>query len=112
MPFIKVETNVRVEDQAACLKKISALAADILGKPESYVMAVLEPEKPLLYGGTDDPAAYVSLGSIGLPESRTPELSAAICGFLNAELAISQNRIYIAFADIQRHLFGWDGRTF
>lgn len=112
MPFIKVETNVRIEDRGACLKKISALAAELLGKPESYVLAVLEPEKALLFGGSDDPAAYVTLNSIGLPEDRAPELSAAVCGFLNAELAIPENRVYIGFGDIPRHLFGWNGKTF
>lgn len=112
MPYIRVETNVTVPDRAACLKKISGLAVDMLGKPEAYVMAVLEPEKPILFGGTDDPAAFVTLGSIGLPEGRTSELSAAVCAFLHAELAIPENRIYIDFNDIQRHLFGWDGHTF
>ncbi|MGE4421015.1 MAG: phenylpyruvate tautomerase MIF-related protein [Pseudodesulfovibrio sp.] len=112
MPFIKVETNVSVPDETGCLKAVSALAADILGKPESYVLAVLEPGKHLLFGGTADPAAFVTLDSIGLPEDRTPELSAAICGFLNRELAIPADRVYIAFGDIKRHLFGWDGRTF
>lgn len=112
MPFIKVETNVAVSDENACLKAISALAADILGKPESYVLAVLEPGKRLLFGGTPEPAAFVTLDSIGLPEARTPELSAAVCGFLNRELAIPSNRVYIAFGNIERNLFGWDGRTF
>jgi hypothetical protein len=112
MPFIKVETNVVVPDETACLKGISALAAEILGKPEAYVLAVLEPGKRLLFGGTGDPAAFVSLDSIGLPETRTPEFSAAICAFLARELSIPANRVYIAFGDIKHHLFGWDGGTF
>jgi hypothetical protein len=112
MPFIKVETNVAVPGEAACLKGLSALAADILGKPESYVLAVLEPEKKLLFGGTADPAAFVSLDSIGLPEDRTAQFSTAICEFLKRELSIPGNRVYIAFGNIQRHLFGWDGGTF
>ncbi|WP_207259868.1 phenylpyruvate tautomerase MIF-related protein [Desulfovibrio sp. Huiquan2017] len=112
MPFIKVETNVRVPDETACLKRLSALAAELLGKPESYVLAELEPGKRLSFGGTADPAAFVTLDSIGLPEDRTPELSAGLCDFLNRELAIPGNRVYIAFGNIERHLFGWDGRTF
>jgi hypothetical protein len=112
MPFIKVETNVPVPDETACLKGVSALAAGMLGKPESYVLAVLEPGKKLLFGGTADPAAFVTLDSIGLPEDRTSEFSAAICGFLERELSVPANRVYIAFGNIQRHLFGWDGGTF
>ena len=112
MPFIKVETNVAVPDEAAILKKLSALAASILGKPESYVLAVLEPNKRLSFGGTADPAAFVTLDSIGLPEKRTAGFSAVIADFLKAELGIPGNRAYIAFSDIKGHLFGWDGGTF
>ncbi|OIQ51992.1 Macrophage migration inhibitory factor (MIF) [Pseudodesulfovibrio hydrargyri] len=112
MPFIKVETNVIAPDEEACLKGLSALAAELLGKPEAYVLAELESGKKLLFGGTGDPAAFVTLDSIGLPEDRTPEFSAAISGYLNRELSIPANRVYIAFGDIKRHLFGWDGGTF
>lgn len=112
MPFIKVETNVRVADEAGCLKGLSALAAELLGKPESYVLAVLEPDKRLSFGGAADPAAFVTLDSIGLPEARTPELSAALCDFLDRELAIPAARVYIAFGNIERHLFGWNRQTF
>jgi len=112
MPFVKVEANIPVPDEAGCLKRLSALVADLLGKPESYVLAVLEPDKQLLFGGSHAPAAFVTLRSIGLPEDRTPALSAALCAFLDKELSIPGNRIYIDFGDIRRHLFGWDGKTF
>lgn len=112
MPFIKVETNISVTDPAAYTKALSTLAADMLGKPESYVMAILEPEKNLLFGGTDEPAAYVTLDSIGLPEARTADFSASICAFLEDALKVPANRIYIAFGDIQRNLFGWNSKTF
>ena len=112
MPFIKVETNLRVRHQDAVTKQLSELAARLLAKPEIYALAVLEPEKALLFGGTDDPAAYVTLDSINLPEDRIPTLSKEICAFLEAELAIPPDRVYIAFHDITPHHFGWDGHTF
>lgn len=114
MPLIRVETNVdvdarRVKETASAL---SRLAADLLGKPESYVMAVFEPGKALCFGGSHDPAAFVQLHSIGLPEDRTPDFSRELCTFLQSALDVPSERIYIDFADIERHLFGWDGRTF
>ncbi|MCJ2164959.1 phenylpyruvate tautomerase MIF-related protein [Pseudodesulfovibrio sp. S3] len=112
MPFIKVETNVRVRDVAGSTKRLSELAAELLDKPEIYVLAVLEPEKSLIFGGTPDPAAYVTLDSIRLPEDRIPKFSAAVCAFLEKEYSIPGNRVYIAFSDIMPHRFGWDGRTF
>lgn len=114
MPFIKVETNIAVDQAKSrdAAKALSSLAADMLGKPESYVMALFEGDKALTFGGSDDPAAYVTLDSIGLPDERTPEFSSSICSFLESALGIPGDRVYIAFGDIQRHLFGWAGKTF
>lgn len=114
MPFVKLETNIAIREtaQAELASKLSGLAANILGKPESYVMAVLEPGKMLVLGGTDEPAAFVTLDSIGLPEERTAELAGKICGFLETELDIPKKRTYIAFGNLKRHLFGWNGGTF
>ncbi|QGY40587.1 hypothetical protein GM415_10775 [Pseudodesulfovibrio cashew] len=112
MPFIKVETNVSAPGAEETVKALSALAADMLGKPEQYVLAILEDGKTLVFGGSAEPAAYVTLDSIGLPEGRTAEFSASICRFLESALGIPGERVYIAFGDIERHLFGWDGKTF
>ncbi len=114
MPFIKVETNVAMSASKAADtgKALSALAADMLGKPETSVLTILEEGKTLIFGGEDGPAAYVTLDSIGMPEDRTPELSASICSFLESALGIPGNRVYIAFGDIKRSMFGWDGKTF
>ncbi|MDC0336127.1 phenylpyruvate tautomerase MIF-related protein [Pseudodesulfovibrio sp.] len=114
MPFIKVETNVTMDaaKSSDTAKALSALAADMLGKPEAYVLSIFEGGKALIFGGTDDPAAYVTVDSIGLAEDRTAEFSATLCSFLESALGIPGNRVYIAFGDIERHLFGWDSKTF
>jgi len=112
MPFIKVETNVTASDKTGTAKALSSLAADLLGKPEKYVLAVFEDGKTLLHGGTAAPAAYVILDSIGLPEGKTGELSASICSFLESALGIPGDRVYIAFGNIEGRMFGWNGSTF
>ncbi len=114
MPFIKVETNIALDDAKSVdtSKALSALVAEMLGKPESYVMSIFEGGKALVYGGSDEPAAYVTLDSIGLPEERTAEFSSILCSFLESAMGIAGNRIYIAFGDIQRNMFGWDSKTF
>lgn len=66
----------------------------------------------LLFGGSDAPAAYVELKSIGLDTARTPSLSKAVCESLHAELGITPERIYIEFIDIAGHLWGWNSGTF
>jgi len=114
MPTLIIKTNadlaaVRRED---LLRAASGAVADLLGKPERYVMVLLEPLPDLCFGGDTAPAAYLELKSLGLPEQRTPELSAALCGFIEAHLGVPQGRIYIEFASPPRHLFGFDGGTF
>jgi phenylpyruvate tautomerase len=114
MPFIRVETNVSQdqEEKQQFIKRFSGAVAGMLGKPENYVMVALDAEKPLVFGGTGEPAAYVSLGSIGLSSASCPDLSAGICKLLESELSIPPNRIYIDFRDLDGKMFGYDGKTF
>ena len=114
MPYFCIDTN-QTQDNAstrALMKKASAFIAELLGKPESYVMISIKPGTPLTFTGTDDPVAFVRLKSIGLPKDRCPELSEKICGFINQELGVSINRIFIDFKDLEGSLFGWNGKTF
>jgi len=114
MPFIRVETNVQLgrEDKQEFIKKFSGAAAGMLGKPESYVMVALDAEKALLFGGTNEPAAYVTLGSIGLAKETCPDLSSKLCTLMESDLSIPQNRIYIDFRDLEGKMFGFNGKTF
>lgn len=114
MPFIRVETNVAVDEsrRVEIAQALSRLAADLLGKPESYVLSIFEPGKSLCFGGTTESAAFVELKSIGLPEASTAGFSREISTFLETALVIPADRVYIAFADLQRHMLGWDGKTF
>ena len=114
MPYFSIETN-QAMDQAEnqqLLKKTSAFIADLLGKPESYVMVSIQPSTPLVFGGSDAPAAFVRLKSIGLPVDRCPELSEKICSMIEQELGVPQDRVFIDFKDLARNLFGWNGKTF
>ena len=114
MPYISIETNQTV-DQAANLdlmKKLSAFIAELLGKPESYVMVAIKPGTPLIFAGSDEPAAFVRLKSIGLPKEHCTGLSEKICGFVEQKLEVPPNRVFIDFKDLERELFGWNSKTF
>lgn len=64
------------------------------------------------FGADTAPCAYLELKSLGLPEARTAELSAALCTLVEAQLGVPKARVYIEFASPPRHMFGFDGRTF
>jgi phenylpyruvate tautomerase PptA (4-oxalocrotonate tautomerase family) len=112
MPFIKVQTNQQVERKEEILKKLSAQMAEQLGKPESYIMTALETELKMTFGGSTEKTAFIEVKSIGLKQSMTEELSQFICEFIEQELEIDQERIYIEFADAPGSMWGWDGGTF
>lgn len=112
MPYLSVQTNVAVADEPGLLARLSQQTAHLVGKPESYVMVHLDAGAGLLFAGSREPAAYVQLKSLGLPESKTAEFSAALCGLLHDELNLDAARIYIEFSSPERHMWGWDGATF
>ncbi len=114
MPTLRILTNVQTppENRAGLLARASSAVAEMLGKPESYVMVILEDGREMLFAGTSTPAAYLELKSLGLPESKTPEYSRVLCDLLAETLEIPAGRVYIEFAAPPRHLFGWDGGTF
>ena len=114
MPYLRIQTNRRLADseRPALLQAASRTVADALGKPERYVMVALEDGVPMIFAGDETPLAYLELKSIGLPESRTAELSAVLCDFVVERLDISTDRIYIEFADAPRSFWGWNRGTF
>lgn len=114
MPYLKIQTNQAIDESAGktLLSKASKLVAAELGKPESYVMVALEADVPMLFAGDDAPLAYLELKSIGLPESKTANLSAALCRLMEESAGIHMERVYIEFANALPSMWGWKGGTF
>ena len=98
--------------QNQLLSEASQLVTDELGKPENYVMVVIEPPVPMSFAGNTDPTAYLELKSIGLPDSKTRDLSYALCNLVESHTQINKERIYIEFSDAPRAMWGWNGGTF
>ena len=114
MPLLRIETNTEIDQHERCglMRRASARVAELLDKPESYVMVSLQPGCQMLFAGHAAPLAYLELKSIGLPAERTRELAAALCDFIASELEIEAARVYIEFVDAPRSHWGWNGGTF
>ena len=114
MPFLSITTNQTADDQRRdeLLGAASTLVAEQLGKPERYVLVTWRHDPAMLFAGTDAPLAYLELKSIGLPPDATAGLSAALCTLIGNRLGVPAERIYIEFADAERHMWGWNGATF
>lgn len=114
MPTLKILTNVRVADgdRADLMSQASAAVSQMLSKPETYVMVILEDGRDMLFAGSGDPAAYLELKSLALPEDQTARLSESLCDLVEHLLGVPPSRVYIELASPPRHMFGWDRSTF
>ena len=111
MPLINVRTSLpSLKDESALLQELSAELASQTGKPEAYVMTLLETGVPMTFAGSHEPGAYVEVKSIGA--LRPPAMTAAFCELIQARTGIPANRVYIGFEDVQASCWGWNGSTF
>jgi phenylpyruvate tautomerase len=114
VPYLTIQTNLPLNKRAerAVMKNASALIAEQLGKPESFVMVALEPDTPMMFAGSDDPVAFMELKSIGLPTRQTKELCQALCQLVEGHLGIPRDRVYVKFINVKGSMWGWKGDTF
>ncbi|MBI9074181.1 MAG: hypothetical protein JEZ02_02135 [Desulfatibacillum sp.] len=114
MPLIKIETNQEVSLPArqGFLEKASAFTANLFGKTEQFVMVTLEPGKSMMFGAGTGPTAHVSIIRIGLEVNRCPDYTKAICAFLDEELGVPPERVFVGFENIDGKQLGWNSKTF
>lgn len=65
-----------------------------------YVMIVVKGSVPIAFGGTEQPAAYGELVSIGgLNPDVNKKLSAAVSEILETKLSVPKSRFFLKFYD-------------
>jgi phenylpyruvate tautomerase len=114
MPFIKLETTVSfdAEERASLCRKLSRIAAEVIGKPETYVQAAVVDRLAMLHGGEEGPAAFVEVRSIGgLSPKVNRALAERVCAVL-VGIGLASERVYLNFIDVPAANWGHDGATF
>ncbi|EPR42843.1 macrophage migration inhibitory factor family protein [Desulfovibrio sp. X2] len=108
MPCLKIETNVELDAAKArtLALKLANEAATAIGKPVERILTIVEPGLALTYRGTDAPAAWVEVKSIGLTADECPALAAWLGEFVERELGVSANRALIEFKPLSAELTG------
>ncbi|KAH7283843.1 hypothetical protein KP509_34G026400 [Ceratopteris richardii] len=104
MPTLNISTNVPLDgiSTSDILKDASKAVAKTIGKPEQYVMILLRGGVPMSFGGSEEPAAYGELTSIGgLGPSVNKFISAAIADILESKLSVPKSRFYLKFSDVK-----------
>ena len=88
MPLLQINTNKAVEDSDQLASEASKLTAQMLGKPESYVMVSINANACLTFAGTNEACAHLKLKSLGLNEDQTTAYSETLCQFITQHLDI------------------------
>ncbi|MBW3042322.1 phenylpyruvate tautomerase MIF-related protein [Prochlorococcus marinus] len=112
MPFIQINTSSKslVDNDDLLQQDISKMVADLTGKPENYVMTMLQKDRLMTFAGSDEPCCFIKFKSIG---SLTPSsMSKALCELISSKTNIKTNRIYIEFIDVKASNWGFNSSTF
>ena len=76
-------------------------------------MTCLNAGLSMTFAGTTLPACYAEVKNVGaLSPAITARLSKILCGTLAEAFGLERERVYIEFAAIEPHLFGFNGETF
>ena len=112
MPFIQVNTSCKsvLENDDLLQKDISKMVADLTGKPESYVMTMIQRDIKMTFAGSDAPCCFIKFKSIG---SLSPSsMRKSLCKLIATKTNINTNRIYIEFIDVKASNWGFNSSTF
>ena len=115
MPMTRLQTSAAVDDtrRAALLKALSRGVAGVLGKPEGYMMVVLEAGTPMLLGGDDAPCALAEVRSVGaISPEQARSLSATVSDLLDEHLGVPAGRTYLNMEGVPGSMWGYSGSTF
>ena len=113
MPYFSIETNRQIDDvtNENLMKKATKFLSEMMGKPEHVIMVTIRPGMPYVFGGLGDPAAYVRIKAVSLERGKCPEFSKKVCDFLENEIGVPRDRVFIEFVDIDPKIFGFNGNT-
>ena len=112
MPYLTVYTNVETNNGSVLAEEASALTAELLHKPENYVVTNIIYNACMAFGGShENKGALVELKSIGLGDK--DKYVAEITALLSRRLNISDTHyIAIALFDAPAAYTACGGRTF
>ncbi len=114
MPYLSILTNARVADvrHSELLAAASRVVASQLSKPENYVMVGIARGQRLAFAGSEEPAAFLELRSIGLPDAKRGSLCTELTDLIAEFCGIARDRIFLVMVDVDAKLWGHDGKTF
>ncbi|CAO3623273.1 unnamed protein product [Mucor hiemalis] len=113
MPILEIISAQTPKDLRSFTKRLNALFAELIGKPESFCLVTFTKVDSFFFAGSDEPGFLVKVGSIGhIDNDRNSKLTAAVTAELVKELGAQDNRGYFIFTDVPGDNIGYKGDTF
>lgn len=114
MPCLIIHSNFPADKDKNSLfqDQLTSIVEEVLHKPKAYIMVIIEEPKAIRFGGSDKPALFIEVKSIGLPGDSTTQLSKKICEKAEELFSVQPDRIYLEFTDSPRNMWGWNKGTF
>ncbi len=110
--ILKVAKKCSDEQKDYLCKNLSKICATNIGKPEQYMMAVVDDNAMIYFGGEKQNAAFVDVRSSGgLDNDVNSAITKYICELLSESLDIEPTSVYINFTNMERAFWGSDGKT-
>lgn len=113
MPFINVNTNVKISDsQREQLKLSLGKAIECVGKSENWLMLSFEDDCKMYFKGESDfPMAFVDVSVFGKSSDDGCEnMTKELCSIFNDILGILPDKLYVKYSGTTQ--WGWNNMNF
>lgn len=117
MPLLNIKTNLSElseSDLTLIQDEGSQILSEEIGKSIDFVMVLCEARRNIYFSANaSEPAAFIEIKNVGaLSSSLSSSITQKLSSLLERVLSIPPSRCYLEFQESERHLWGWNGKTF
>ena len=117
MPLLNIQTNLLELSEPDLLllqEKGSQILSEEIGKSIEFVMVLCEAGRNIYFSGNStEPAAFIEIKNVGaLSSALSSSITQKLSALLESVLSIPPSHCYLEFQESERHLWGWNGKTF
>ncbi len=116
MPLVKVyyDKDLNEDVLVSLSSSLTKLTAHVLGKSEDFVMTIFQKTELQSFGlDVVLPSLFIEVKNVGILNAETTSsLSSDITNLFTTLIGVKSSHVYIDFQESERHLWGWNGKTF
>ena len=90
-----------------------SILSEEIGKSSDFVLTMINFCEDMTFGDSSNYCAFAEVKNVGKIETNvTSSISKKLCSLISECLGVKEEKVYIEFQESERHLWGWNGRTF